>query len=204
MSEYEEHAKCRGCGANLWHLAGPGVTGIMMWEIGHNEANCLADKLGASDENLGLAKAALSELERTIIDLRSRLDAAAKNDEARVAKWATTVARVEEERDAALRRLSSALDRAEKAERSEAAMLTHVQAIEKARTVSMKAGREPDPPKGCTVADPQAYSDDKSRQPSPFVVERQPTIVEGFKALGDGLTSEQYDRLDDVIKQRSE
>jgi hypothetical protein len=42
----------------------------------------LTSKLQASDENVGLAKAALSELERTVIDLRSRLSSCEKERDA--------------------------------------------------------------------------------------------------------------------------
>jgi hypothetical protein len=58
------------------------ATGSTLYLIERDEwkqrALSAESKLQASDENVGLAKAALSELERTVIDLRSRLDAAHK------------------------------------------------------------------------------------------------------------------------------
>jgi hypothetical protein len=59
---YQEHDKCRGCGANVWGIdpAGRDLT----WKAMHNEANCLAGKLDSSEkivEAYGHAMIALRE-----------------------------------------------------------------------------------------------------------------------------------------------
>jgi hypothetical protein len=59
---YQEHDKCRGCGANVWGIdpAGRDLT----WKAMHNEANCLASKLDSSEkivEAYGHAMIALRE-----------------------------------------------------------------------------------------------------------------------------------------------
>lgn len=49
VSDYQEHEKCRGCGADIWGLDVKPTRG---YHVVHNEANCLSYKLDKSRADL--------------------------------------------------------------------------------------------------------------------------------------------------------